>query len=159
VTGQVVSEGKGELSFDAYASTLGANPTTVAASQPTSTYSVGQSDGHNLDMGTCRVKVGKTKDVKICVFFTEHDSGLNDENDRAFECPIVTLSCSGADANGDGQPDGQPSLSTTLGPSPPCGPISAWAASRPPSRSWPPTPTWTMSPTIRTSRPSSATRS
>ncbi|WP_046869499.1 hypothetical protein [Microvirga massiliensis] len=122
VTGQGVSEGKGELSFSAYASTFGANPTTVAVSQPTSTYSVGQSDGHSLDLGTYRVKVGDSKDVQICVYFTEHDSGgLNGHDDTGFVCETVTLSCSGGDANGDGQRDGQPSFSTTLGPAPLCG--------------------------------------
>lgn len=122
-TGQGVSEGRGEISFDAYGSAYDVNPPEqTKASSPTTTYNVGEHAGQDLDLGTYRVRVGHTRDVEVCAYFTEHDSGLNGHDDTAFACSTVTLRCSGADANGDGQPDGQATDSGTLGPTTFCGP-------------------------------------
>lgn len=116
-SGQGATEGRGEISFEASADPLNTPPgDATVGSGAESTYNVDQTSGHNIDLGTYRVPVGQTRDVEICVDFTEHDDGgVNGQDDTASTCRTVQLRCVGADLNGDGVPDGQAAMSTTMG--------------------------------------------
>lgn len=112
VTGQGISEGRGEISFVATATSAGL-PATVASS-PEQVYSVGERKGHNLKLGTYKVRSGFTRDVTVCVDFTEHDGGgLNGQDDTGTGCETLTLSCNPS--------IGQPTARATIGPVTLCG--------------------------------------
>lgn len=112
VTGQGISEGRGELSTEVTAT---ANTSSTTANVPESIYNVGETKGHNLSLGTYTVKAGKTRNITVCAEFTEHDgNGLNGSDDVGSDCIPVQLQCHPV--------HGQPSFEATIGPEPLCGP-------------------------------------
>lgn len=123
VTGQGVSDGRGEISFDVTATERGSGGSSTVASDDEQKYNVGQSIGHQMDLGTYRVPLNQRRTVDVCITFTEHDNGgANGQDDVASVCGAVELTCSGHDGNGDGMPDGQVAFKQTLGPASFCGP-------------------------------------
>src|SRR5690606_31334821 len=112
VSGQGVSEGRGELS--AVVTATAPNGSQAVASVPESSYNVGQTQGHYRSLGTYVVKTGKTKNISVCAEFTEHDNGgANGVDDIGTACTNVQLECDPV--------HGQPTFKQTVGPAVLCG--------------------------------------
>lgn len=112
VTGQGASEGRGEISFVATATSASS---VVSASSPETKYSVGETKAHDLSLGSYQIQVGAPQNVWVCVDFTEHDNGgINGQDDVGSACRTVTLRCDPT--------VGQPTFSAQIGPAALCGP-------------------------------------
>lgn len=122
VTGQGVSEGRGEISATASADPQDPALPPTTETIPTQEYNPEQSNGQNVDLGTYEVAVGTVERVEVCVDFVEHDNGgANGVDDTATGCTTLVLRCSGADMNNDGLPDGAAATTATIGPVQLCG--------------------------------------
>lgn len=110
-TGQKAPEGKGEIwaSFTATPLDLPPGSGMTLAFAPEQDYTVGQTSGMNLDLGTYRVPVGDTREIEVCAGFVEDDDrGANGGDDHANGCTTLTLHC-------DAQ-TGQEALNPEIGP-------------------------------------------
>lgn len=117
VTGQGVSEGKGEIST-VFTATTNAPPSVTTTSIPATgslKYTVGESKYHGQVLATYTVPAGGNLPVQVCADFTEHDNGgINGADDLASGCTVLNLQCDPV--------NGQPSFTSDIGPLALCGP-------------------------------------
>ncbi|MEM6996771.1 MAG: hypothetical protein AAF721_40085, partial [Myxococcota bacterium] len=113
-SGQGISEGRGEISFDVSAEpTDGLPPAMSSASVDERRYNVGQRQHHRIDLGTYPVEVNTSRFVEVCVDFVEHDEGgVNGGDDLASDCATIMLQCT---------PSGAPATEVPMGPIDFCG--------------------------------------
>ncbi|MDJ0869496.1 MAG: hypothetical protein QNK03_25560 [Myxococcota bacterium] len=112
--GQGFSEGKGEIST-VFRASYGNPPTAESVEIPESVYSVGETKGHDVLLGTWEVQTGHALNVWVCADFTEHDGGgANGDDDLGRDCANVLLECDPS--------RGAPTQIVDLGPANLCGP-------------------------------------
>ncbi|PRQ08141.1 hypothetical protein [Enhygromyxa salina] len=113
VTGQGISEGRGELSTDVTSTSNGGSVGSASVSERT--YTVGERKNHELMIDTYHLAIGAVEQVQVCADFTEHDGGGgNGQDDVGTACTQINLECDPG--------NGVPTQTVTLGPVALCGP-------------------------------------
>lgn len=115
VTGQGISEGRGEISAVIHSREPPSN-VHQAAWLLEEKYVVGETKGHDEAFAQYTIPSGQNIDIQVCAEFTEHDGGgPNGQDDEAKACRMINIACDPVDGIVTSPP-------VVLGPADFCGP-------------------------------------